>query len=123
MNWGRWRRTWWTGRTVFTGGIGENSAVIRARICRDAAWLGLDSDEAANKTGATRISQPDSRVTAWAIPTNEELMIAQHTRRVLAIFKIYEKPPILKEAEVLQEYKNGNGNQFIGKNRRRIRRR
>jgi acetate kinase len=69
---------------VFTGGIGENAAMIRARICRDAAWLGLNLDAAANDIGGPRISRLDSRVTAWVIPTNEELMIAQHTRGLLA---------------------------------------
>jgi acetate kinase len=69
---------------VFTGGIGENAAVIRGRVCRDAAWLGLELDEMANEAGGSRISSPQSPVAAWVIPTNEELMIAQHTRRVLA---------------------------------------
>jgi len=69
---------------VFTGGIGEKAAVIRARVCRDAAWLGLDLDAEANDTGGPRISSLGSRVSAWAVPTNEELMIAQHTRRLLA---------------------------------------
>jgi acetate kinase len=68
---------------VFTGGIGENAAAIRARVCRDAAWLGLELDAAANNAGGPRISHPASRVAAWVIPTNEELMIAQHTRRLL----------------------------------------
>ena len=69
---------------VFTGGIGENAAGVRARVCRDAAWLGLDLDESANESRGPRISRPDSRVAAWVIPTNEELMIARHTRRLLA---------------------------------------
>jgi acetate kinase len=69
---------------VFTGGIGEHSTEIRARICRDAGWLGLELDEAANHAGGPRISSADSRVTSWVIPTNEELMIARHTQRVLA---------------------------------------
>jgi acetate kinase len=69
---------------VFTGGIGENAATIRARVCRDAAWLGLDLDESANDARGPRISRPGSRVSAWVVPTNEELMIAQHTRRLLA---------------------------------------
>jgi acetate kinase len=68
---------------VFTGGIGENSAPIRDRICRDAAWLGVKLDEAANQAGGPRISHDGSRVTALLIPTNEELMIARHTRRLL----------------------------------------
>ena len=69
---------------VFTAGIGENSPAVRERICRDAAWLGLELDRAANETGGPRISAADSRVTAWVIPTNEELMIAQHTQRLIA---------------------------------------
>jgi acetate kinase len=68
---------------VFTGGIGENAAPIRARACRDAAWLGLELDEVANQAGGPRISTASSRLAAWVVPTNEELMIAQHTRRLL----------------------------------------
>jgi acetate kinase len=64
---------------VFTAGIGEHAAPIRAGICRDAAWLGVDLDEAANDRGDPRISAPTSRCSAWVIPTNEELMIARHT--------------------------------------------
>jgi acetate kinase len=69
---------------VFTGGIGENAAAIRARVCRDAAWLGVELDEAANEARGPRISRPDSRAAAWVVPTNEELMIAKHTRRLIA---------------------------------------
>lgn len=69
---------------VFTGGIGENAVPIRARICRDARWLGLELDEKANARGGPRISRADSSVTAWVLATDEELMIALHTRRVLA---------------------------------------
>jgi acetate kinase len=69
---------------VFTGGIGENAAAIRGRVCRDAAWLGLELDEAANAAGGPRISRRESRVSAWVVPTNEELMIARHTQRLLA---------------------------------------
>jgi acetate kinase len=68
---------------VFTGGIGENAAPIRARVCRDAGWLGLELDETANETGGPCISSKKSRVAAWVVPTNEELMIARHTRRLL----------------------------------------
>ncbi len=64
---------------VFTGGIGEHSCVIRAQVCRQAAWLGLELDEAANETTATRISMPDSTISAWIVPTDENLMIAHHT--------------------------------------------
>ena len=69
---------------VFTAGIGENSTSLRARVCRDAAWLGVDLDDAANERHGPRISTAASRVSAWVIPTNEELMIARHTRDVLA---------------------------------------
>ena len=68
---------------VFTGGIGENSAAIRERVCRDAAWLGVELDPAANAAGGPRISTLGARVSAWTIPTNEELMIARHTRSLL----------------------------------------
>jgi acetate kinase len=68
---------------VFTAGIGENAAAIRARICRDAAWLGVELDEDANAAGGPRISVAGSLASAWALPTNEEMMIARHTRRVL----------------------------------------
>jgi acetate kinase len=67
---------------VFTGGIGENSDQIRERICRDAAWLGVELDAAANSRRGPCISTAGSRVKAWVIPTNEELMIARHTKRV-----------------------------------------
>ena len=69
---------------VFTGGIGENSAEIRKRVCYDAAWLGVVFDADANAAGCKQISSHSSRVSAWAIPTNEELMIARHTWRLLA---------------------------------------
>jgi acetate kinase len=68
---------------VFTGGIGENAAAIRDRVCRNASWLGVELDEAANAARCPRISAEHSRVSAWVIPTNEELMIARHTERVL----------------------------------------
>jgi acetate kinase len=69
---------------VFTAGIGENSRSLRSRVCRDAAWLGVDLDAAANERGGPRISTAASRVSAWVIPTNEELMIARHTNRLIA---------------------------------------
>src|SRR5438132_11648773 len=70
---------------VFNCGIGENATPIRARVCRNAAWLGLALDDAANDSGGPCITRPNSRVAAWVIPTNEELMIAQHTRRLFAV--------------------------------------
>jgi acetate kinase len=68
---------------VFTGGIGENAAPIRAAVCREASWLGLEFDEEANARGGPCISRAGSRVSAWVIPTNEELMIAKHVRNTL----------------------------------------
>jgi acetate kinase len=68
---------------VFTGGIGENAGQIRARVCADAAWLGVDLDAGANDTGGPRISSANSRVRVWTIPTDEELMIARHTQTIL----------------------------------------
>ena len=64
---------------VFTAGIGEHSAPVRAALCRKLAGLGVVLDQPANAAGGPRISTPDSRVSVWVIPTNEELMIAQHT--------------------------------------------
>jgi acetate kinase len=68
---------------VFTAGIGEHAPSIRARVCRDAAWLGICLDAAANDGGSSCISTPASPTTAWVIPTNEELMIARHTARLV----------------------------------------
>jgi acetate kinase len=68
---------------VFTGGIGERAAPVRARICTAAAWLGLSLDEAANATNATVISAAESRVAVLVVPTDEERMIAQHTVALL----------------------------------------
>lgn len=68
---------------VFTAGIGENSASIRRKVCRSAQWLGLEIDEKANIDGKLQISRKDSKVSVWVIPTDEELMIATHTRKIL----------------------------------------
>jgi acetate kinase len=70
---------------VFTAGIGENSAEIRARICAACDWLGLELDASANARGGPRISTPGSRVAAWVIPTNEERMIARHCGDLLGV--------------------------------------
>ncbi len=64
---------------VFTAGIGEHSATVRAALCAKLAWLGVKLDRQANNSNGPRISTADSGVSAWVIPTNEELMIAQHT--------------------------------------------
>jgi acetate kinase len=70
---------------VFTAGIGENSPEIRQRICRASAWLGIELNEEANAGKATRISNAESKVSVWIIPTNEEEMIARHTGRLLGL--------------------------------------
>lgn len=70
---------------VFTAGIGENAPVIRDRVCRACGWLGVELDEAANDRGGPKISRDTGKVTAWVIPTNEELMIVDHTQRVLGM--------------------------------------
>jgi acetate kinase len=70
---------------IFTAGIGENSAEVRRRICDASSWLGIDVDPEANARKASRISRDASRVSAWVIPTNEELMIARHTAVVLGL--------------------------------------
>jgi acetate kinase len=69
---------------VFTAGIGENSAMMRARIAKKLGWLGLTLDPEANDAGHLVISTPVSRVAVYVIPTDEELMIAQHTLAAIA---------------------------------------
>ena len=68
---------------VFTGGIGEHAVQIRARVCRAAAWLGIELDEAANERHGPCISRPGARAAAWIVPTDENLMVARHTRRLI----------------------------------------
>jgi acetate kinase len=68
---------------VFTAGIGEHAAPIRARVCQDAQWLGVRLDAEANRTGGPKISAAASAVSVWVIPTDEDLMIARHTRDIL----------------------------------------
>lgn len=64
---------------VFTAGIGENSALVRRRVCESLGWLGLVFDEHANAAGGPCISAPGSRVRAWVMPTDEEAVIVRHT--------------------------------------------
>ena len=68
---------------MFTGGIGEHAASIRERVCKDASWLGVCLDAAANQAGEQRISDADSRVSVWVIPTNEERVVANDTKRLV----------------------------------------
>ena len=68
---------------VFTAGIGERAAPVRASICKRARWLGIDLDEEANRRHAATISTPASRVAVCVIPTDEEIVIARHTHALL----------------------------------------
>jgi acetate kinase len=72
-------------RLVFTGGIGANAPEIRARICKGLEFLGIDLDTARNRTGQGTISRDGTPVTVEAIPTDEELMIAQHTLALIPL--------------------------------------
>jgi acetate kinase len=69
---------------VFTGGIGENSVSIRQRVMQGLEWLGLRVDETQNASGAAVLSEPHSNIFCLRIPTNEEGMIAQHTKKLAA---------------------------------------
>jgi len=69
---------------VFSGGIGEHSSVIRARICEDLGFLGVALDAAANAKNAAVISTRASRITVRVIHTDEEVMIARHVRDVIS---------------------------------------
>ncbi|MGH7044138.1 MAG: acetate/propionate family kinase [Acetobacteraceae bacterium] len=68
---------------VFTAGIGAHAPQVRAAVCARLAWLGVRIDGEANARGVGRISAPDSSVAVWVIPTDEEAMIADHTRETL----------------------------------------
>jgi acetate kinase len=70
---------------VFTAGVGEHSASVRAALCGKLAWLGVTLDKEANVANGPLISTPGSRVSVWVIPTNEELMIAQHTLALVPV--------------------------------------
>jgi acetate kinase len=68
---------------VFTAGIGEHAPEIRRQVCEQSAWLGFSLDSAANVAGGQRITRAGSEPSAWIIPTDEDLMIARHTRRLI----------------------------------------
>ena len=73
---------------VFTAGIGENRDEIRAAACAGLDWLGIKLDPEINaktrlQSDNVRISAPDSKVAVWVIPTNEELVIARDTERLV----------------------------------------
>jgi len=69
---------------VFTGGIGEHSATVRAKVCADMGWLGIALDASANVDHALRLSPEEAAVSVYCIATDEERMIARHTRRLIA---------------------------------------
>jgi len=68
---------------VFTAGIGEYAAPIRAKVCQDLQWLGVQFDATANRSGGPKISSDNSAVSVWVIPTDEDLMIARHTNNLI----------------------------------------
>ncbi len=68
---------------VFTAGIGEHAPLIRQRACEGLGWLGVGLDADANGRNDLKISTPQSRVSAWVIPTDEERMLARHARVLL----------------------------------------
>ncbi|MDD3445700.1 MAG: acetate kinase, partial [Zavarzinia sp.] len=69
---------------VFTAGIGENAAPIRARVLEGLAFMGAHLDVAANEAGGPRITTTDSRLAAYVVPTDEEAVIVQETVALLA---------------------------------------
>ena len=69
---------------VFTAGIGENSSLIRAKVCEKLGWIGIKLDPAENDRNGLLISGPGSAVAVLVIPTNEEWMIARHTLMLVA---------------------------------------
>jgi len=76
---------------VFTAGIGENSAMVRARAAEKLAWLGAIFDPVANRSAKPVISQPESKIALYVVPTDEELMIARHTLALLRANRTEEK--------------------------------
>ena len=70
---------------VFTAGVGENATVIREQVLKGAEWLHCIVDPELNAVGGPRVSSDDSVVSAWVIPTNEELMIARHTCKLIGL--------------------------------------
>lgn len=69
---------------MFCGGIGENSRLIRARVCERLGWMGIEIDHTANAANATVVSSAMARTTVMVLPTNEELVIARAARAAFA---------------------------------------
>lgn len=74
---------------VFSAGIGENSSVIRAGVCRDMQWAGIELDQTKNETlprgSESRISTDNSRIQVWVVPTNEEIVVARQTAKAVGL--------------------------------------
>lgn len=68
---------------VFTGGIGEHAAPVRAKVCHRLRWLGVELDDDANSRGGPRLTAPSSTPSVFVIPTDEDLMIARHTLNIV----------------------------------------
>jgi len=76
---------------VFTGGIGEHAAIIRDRICAGLDCIGINLDRSANESHAPVISASTGAVLVRVMKTNEDLMIARHTKRVVANIQKVER--------------------------------
>jgi len=94
---------------VFTGGIGENSRSLRERVCRGAAWTGVELDPDANQRNLPRISTAASRVSVLVIPTDEELMIARHTGDLLGLRHIHQHETRCHDVEGRPGESGGSG--------------
>src|SRR5262249_46228176 len=94
---------------LFTAGSGESSTELRRRISEASAWLGIELDEKANAGKGPRISKPQSKVSVWVIPTNEELMIARHTSALLGLQSAGNPPTHREEAHHAGDRRTQNG--------------
>jgi acetate kinase len=93
---------------VFTGGIGENSSLIRSEVCRDLDWFGIALDPALNAAGPTerRVSSLDSRVQVWTVPTNEEIVVARQAKELLeGSGRDQGNPPSEKRQRTIDEHR------------------
>ena len=91
----RWRRrSAGVDGIVFTAGVGENAAPVRSAICRACAWLGLELDETANREHRPQISAQGSRVAAYVLKTDENLMIARHTSALVRDAPLHASGPL-----------------------------
>ncbi|MDH2431899.1 acetate/propionate family kinase [Pokkaliibacter sp. MBI-7] len=75
---------------VFTAGVGEHDAVIREKILAQLGWLGVDWDTDANQQHRHCAHKPTSRVGVWIIPTNEEMMLAEHGSRAIKALRLFK---------------------------------